>query len=298
MAKIPLFILAGIDQGDDFGKKRTSELKFNGKLLLDYLISEVKKLDCFSEIYLVADKGLKEKLSESCLHLEAKKCLWKNIKNVFLFVKNKYQNDDSLIAILLSDILPSAEEIREVFLKNEKSLKKDITLIITPTDNLKKRRGKMFIKKNKESSVVAYSGSGGLYFLRPAHLNTKLIFTILSFRMPREVRHIEIDENEIHCDALKSLKGIIVIFWLIIRIIFYSLFFIDKIFIFAKTFIKLRKKELTIEEAEYYLSKIFIKRKYRQEDGAGIRIEIIENPVFVNDIDREEDLKLLDTLQK
>jgi hypothetical protein len=296
--RVPLFILAGIDQGDDFGKRRVSELKFKDKLLVDYLISEAKKSDCFSEIYLVGDKELRKKLHEDCLYIEAKKCLWKNIKNVFLFAKNKYQGDNSSIAILLSDILPSAEEIKDVFSKSEKFLNKDLVLLITPTDNLKKRRGKMFIKKNEESPAIAYSGSGGLYVLKSEHLNTKLIFTILSFRMAREVRHIEIDENEIHCDALGSLKGIIIFFWLIIRIIFYSLFFIDKVFLFARIFIKLRKKELTIKESEYWLSKILVKKKHQSKEKAGVKVEIIENPVFVNDIDREEDLKLLETLQE
>jgi len=298
MQKIPLFILAGIDQGDNFGKKRTSELKFKGKLLLDYLIFEAKKSNCFSEIYLVAERETKEKLSENCFLIEAKKRLWKNIKNVFLFVKNKYINEKSLIAILLSDILPSAEEIKDVFLKSEAYLDRDLILMITPSDNLEKRRGKMFVKKDEQSSAIAYSGTGGLYFLRPGHLNTKLIFTMLSLRMPREIRHIEIDENRIYCDAFRNLKGVILFFWLITRIIFCSLFFIDKIFLFARTFIKLRKEELTIEKSEYWLSKIFVKKKYQSKKRASLKVEIIENSVFVDDIDREEDLKLLDTLQK
>jgi CMP-N-acetylneuraminic acid synthetase len=294
MQKIPLFILAGIDQGDNFGKKRTGELKFKGKLLLDYLISEAKKSDCFSEIYLVAERETKEKLSENCFLIEAKNNLWKNIKNVFLFAKNKYINNEPLIAILLSDILPSAEEIKDVFLKSEASLDKDLVLTITPSDNLKKRRGKMFIKENEQALAKAYSGTGGLYLLRPDRLDAKLVFTLLSLRMPREVRHIEIDENKIHCDALRSLKGTILLFWLIIRIIFYSLIFIDKMFLFVGIFIKLRKKELTIEKSEYWLSKILVKRKYQSKKKASLKVEIIENPVFVSDIDREEDLKLLE----
>lgn len=293
MEKIPLFILAGADQGDSFGQKRINQLRFKGQRIVDYLISQAKKSDCFSEIYLVANKNLKENVNQDYFLLEAQGRLWKNLHQVFSFVKKKYNQGESLIAILLSDILPSAEDIQDVFSRSAKYPDKDIFLLFTPSDNLIKHRGKMFVKKDEQSPAIAYSGTGGLYFLRPAQLEINLILAILSLRLPRDVRHIEISEDRIYCDALRSFKGVVYFIWMMLKIIFYSLFFIDKLFLLLKAFLKLRKKELTFDQAEIFLTKILVQNKYQKKQGHGVKIEIINKPVFVDDIDREEDVKVL-----
>ncbi|MBS4033268.1 MAG: hypothetical protein KGZ85_02275 [Ignavibacterium sp.] len=293
MNKIPLFILAGTDKGDSFGEKRINELKFRGRKIIDYLINETKKSNCFSEIYLIASKNLKIVTNQDYFFIEAKRRLWKNFNKIFCFSKNNYNRGESMIGVLLADILPTAADIQESLLRIKSFVDKDIFLSFTPSHKLTKKRGKMFVKKDEKSPAIAYSGTGGLYFLKPAHLNRRLILAILGLRLPRDVRHIEFNEGKIDCKAWQSFRGVIFFTWMLIKIIFYSLIFIDKLFLLIGVFIKLQKKELTIQGAEDFLTKILIKRKYQRRKGHGARIEIIENPVFVDDIDCEEDLKLL-----
>lgn len=293
MEKVPLFILAGADRGDSFGQKRINQLQFRGQQIVDYLISQAKRADCFSEIYLLANKNLKENVHQDCFLLEAQGRLWKNLHQIFSFVKKKYNRGESLIAILLSDILPSAEDIQEVFSRAAQHPDKDIFLLFTPSNNLTKHRGQMFVKKDEQSLAAAYSGTGGLYLFKPSHLEINLILAILSLRLPRDVRHIEVSDDRIYCDALRSFKGAIYFIWMMLKIIFYSLFFVDKLFLLIKAFLKLRKKELTLDQAEIFLTKILVRKKYQKKQGQGAKIEIIDQPVFVDDIDREEDLKIL-----
>lgn len=291
--KLPLFILAGVDANDSFGKKRLFDLEFRNKKIPEYLINEARKSGCFSEIYLIGEKGLEKEISRHCSFIKASKSLWKNIKIIFDLTKNKYHHSTGQIAILLSDILPSSQDLREVFLKCQCFFEKDFILLVVPSGSLRKKRGMCFFKKDENSSAEPYAGSGGFYILRPPHLNERLIYSLISLRLPREVRKIEVIDKKIYFEALRSFTGIIFFIYLIFKIFLYALFFIDKIIFFIKIFLKHQKRELTFQEAERFLSKVFVKRKYQQKDIASVHIEIVDSQVFVEDIDSEDDLEIL-----
>lgn len=293
MKDLPLFILAGIDRNDFFAEKRILQLNFQNKKIIQYLIDEARRSGRFSNIYLVGDKRLKKNFQEKCLFIEAKKYLRQNIKIIFNFFKKEKDFSVKQIAILLSDILPSAEAINEVFTKRGEFLEKNLIFLITPSDNLRKKRGKIFLKKDDKASVKVYSGPGGFYILKPAQLNQKLICSLLNLRMPRKVRKIEVVNNKIYFTALKSFRGFFFFVWLFLKTLFYSFIFIDKVFLFLKTFLKHQKRKLTIKESEIILDKIFVNKKNRRKKELSSQIEIIENPVFVEDIDSEEDIFLL-----
>lgn len=294
MASIPLFILAGCDKNDEFGRRRIFEFKVGGKLILEYQIEEAKKADCFSEIFLVGDKGLRDIFSQRCFFIEAKDRLWKNLKIIYNFVKSRYNDSIIQIAVLLSDVFPSSKDLRDIFLQCQQFFDKDVILLATPSGNLRKRRGKHFLRKDEKSSSEPYSGTGGFYILRPMKINKNLSYYLASLRMPRDVRKVEVFQKKIYIKALKSMKGLIFFFWQIFKIIFCSLLFLNKIYLFIKMFLRHQHRELTFGEAEIFLSKILIKKKYLRSNTPSVRLEVVNNPVFVEDIDGEEDLKILD----
>ena len=330
--KIPLFILAGIDQNDDFGRMRIFELKFRGRGILEYLIDEAKKSDCFSEIFLVGDRKLKEQIHLTCFFtpleiksprfwrkyhtsrnsesdldaphefltgfIEAEKSLWKNIKIVHDFVKNKYQDENIQIAVITSDILPSAVDFREFFSKCQPFLDNDIILLGTPSEKTIKKRGKHFVKKNKDAPTLPYCGTGGLYILRPLHLREKFIYFLASLRMPRRFRKIELIGNRLFVDASKSFLGLLTFVGKIIRIIINFIFFSKEILLGIKTIIYHQKRTLTFDELQMAVSKAFIKKECHHSKESFCHIEIFENPVFIQDIDNEEDYKLLSGLPR
>ncbi len=278
--KIPIFILAGYDLENEFFRKRLFELKINNELILDYLIRQIKESDCFSEIYLIGPKEFKEK--EGVKFFISKRTLKDNLKFIFNFLEKNFDQDVQ-IAITTFDILPKSDDFKKLFLKIEPYLDCDIISGFTPINLIKIKREPDFFKKNKKNHFSPYIFVYNFFIIRPNHLNKKIIYFLTDLLRPTRKKR-----TTSWFRFFSMLIKTVFLFFRYPTLIFFLLPKIIKMFFIFKKYLK---KELTFSELERFVSSVLIKKEFQKEKNC--HFEIIDLPSFAQDIDSEEDFKIL-----
>jgi len=288
MKKLPIFILASYDSDDEFAKKRLFELKIDNELILEYLIRQIRESQSFSEIYLVGPKKLRAKFSKKCFFIKGKKSLEKNFKIIYSITNRDY-GKNAQIAVISSDIMPSANDFQKLLSVLAPFLDNDLILICAETKNIRVKKGEFFLKKDREATPVPYAGGGDFFIIRPSHLREKLIYFLTKILRP--IRKI------VRKRGLKGLK-IFLIFIKLIQTLIRFPWLKKELILFFKTFRKYQKENLIFKEVEEIYSKIFVKEKYQKPHKSSCHIEIINIPSFIEDIDTPEDFEILKKLKE
>lgn len=283
MKKIPLFVLAGYDLFDHFGQKKLLTFKIGQNLVLEHLLYQAKKSGCFSEIYCLAPKKLKEKLEKKCIFIKSKKSLERNLKLIYNTAIKNY-GQEAQIAIISSDLLPKSNEFQKLMSTLEPFLEKDLILICIETEKLRIKKNSFMLKKDNFSPPINYSGGGDFFIVKVGHLREKLIYFLVKILRP--LRRIT---KKTGLKGLKLLKILMILIKLLIR--FPQLR--KELILGFKTFKKYQKESLTFEEVEKVYSKIFIKKEFQKINQPSCHLQIIDLPSFVEDIDSFQDFEIL-----
>lgn len=278
--KLPIFILAGYDLNSDFSQKRLFELKINNQLILDYLIKEIKKSNCFSEIYLVGPKEIEDR--REVKFIEGGKTLKDNLRIIFEFLEKNF-NDDIQIALITFDILPKSDDFKKIISKFKPYLNYDIISSFVPIELIKIEREPDFFKRDKDNHPLPYIFVYNFFILRPLHLNKKVIYYLTDLLRPARKKRTT--------SWSRFFEMLIKAIFLLFKYPSLIFILIPKIIKIISIFRKYQKKDLTFDELEKIISEVLIKKKFQKDKNC--HLEIIDIPSFASDIDSEKDFEML-----
>ena len=310
MSNIPLVILAGSDRaggavppgGEGFhflvGYKG-ADLRIGDRALIVELIDRVRASDAFGEIFVAGPKRIFEHLVD-CQIIDTDASVGQNVQAAINGVC-AIHGDDTRIAFLSCDILPTPTELSEVMAglivreggEDAPSMPAlSLSLVLVPEDlGASVWKPRYVIRATRDDEPVAFLPSHlGVAF--PKKLRTGLLFRTIELVYQERNR----DYEQRRRDIVLRLLGVLL--WRdlmnLLRLHPPTLTY-SAIRYGLGAFMAWRRNELTVEQLATGIEKMVVHREYHCKPASGcVRIIVTPHVSFAKDIDTREELDEVD----
>ena len=306
--KVPLIVMGGSDpvpaalpeEGAELHPIRGPKgmaLTIGGRPLIDLLLEPLKESGCFDPIYIAGPVSEYGEVRQGCRVIETNSGFGANIAAALEVVVP--ESADGVVALTTCDILPTANELRELMSDYYARLPIDFwfPLIITPTEP--DQLGASFWKPKYQ--VVEEPGGEPISFL-PGHL---IVVDTMAARVPLVVRAFDLAYKTRNRPILYRLVVMIsgVLAGLLKHDLKHLLAFRVPTMTFSVVYngvmlaLELRKGDSTADQLALHLEKSFVhyrhRRKYPERVG---RLALMQGLSLAKDFDTQEEAAELETI--
>ncbi len=307
-AKIPIVILAGSDKregavpsgAEDFHfivAYKGAELRVGDRFLIQELLDRVRDSEAFGEVYVAGPKHVFDSLVD-CRIIDTDGTVGDNVRVAMEQVIAEH-GDDTRIAFLSCDVLPSPAELSELMAglairegdreHDQSAPALAIALVLVPPDlGASIWKPKYMIRiVDDEDPVPCLPGHLGVAY--PKKLRTGLLFRCVELVYRERNR----DYEQRRRDIFIRLMGVLLWrdFLNLLRLRPPTLAY-SAVRYGLGAFVAWRKNELTIEMLATGFEKMIVQRKYHRRPASGcVRIAVTPHFSFAQDIDTREELE-------